>query len=211
MNWKSNDRLVLIGDSITENGRLQDTESIGQGYVRLVHDYLLTRHPSLKLDICNQGIGGDRVSDLTERWEEDVLELKPDWLSISIGINDVWRQLDRPEIEQVYPETFEEMYENLLLQTKKHTNAQLILMEPTIIHESPVSEGNKLLQPYVKTVQHLAEKYDALLVPAHQAFLDYLNAETGTALTTDGVHMNTKGDMLMASTWLESVYQHSKV
>ncbi|SFL47883.1 Lysophospholipase L1 [Salibacterium qingdaonense] len=207
MNWGTKDRLVLIGDSITENGRLQDSESIGQGYVRLIHDYLLTRHPSLQLDILNQGIGGDRVTDLKERWKKDVLELKPDWLSISIGINDVWRQLDRPWIDQVYPEAFEEMYEKLLMQTKEHTNAGLILMEPTIIHEDSSSEGNKLLQPYVKAVQHLAEQFEAVLVPTHQAFLNYLNTKTDTALTTDGVHMNTKGDMLMASTWLEHVYK----
>ncbi|SFQ25423.1 SGNH/GDSL hydrolase family protein [Salibacterium halotolerans] len=207
MNWNTKDRLVLIGDSITENGRLEDAEGIGQGYVRLIHDYLLTRHPSLALNIHNKGIGGDRITDLDNRWEEDVLKQQPDWLSISIGINDVWRQLDRPWIDQVYPDTFLEVYEKLLIRTKEHTKARLILMEPTLIHEDASSEGNILLQPYVEAVQRLAEKYETVLIPTHQAFQNYLKADTKTPLTTDGVHMNTKGDMLMASTWLEHAYQ----
>ncbi|MGY4691375.1 SGNH/GDSL hydrolase family protein [Salibacterium sp. K-3] len=207
MNWNTKDRLVLIGDSITENGRLEDPEQIGNGYVRLIHDYLLTRHPSLQLDIHNKGIGGNRVTDLAERWEQDVVALQPEWLSISIGINDVWRQLDRPEIEQIYPERFEETYHQLLQQTKSHTKASLILMEPTIIDEDPLSDGNRLLQPYVEAARRLAAEHNALLVSTHDAFLHYLHSGTKTALTTDGVHMNTKGDMLMASTWLQRLYE----
>ncbi|WP_026702458.1 SGNH/GDSL hydrolase family protein [Salibacterium aidingense] len=206
MSWKEKDRIILIGDSITEKGRFEDPDQLGDGYVRLIHDYLVTQHPTLRLDIVNKGIGGNRVTDLAERWEQDALQESPDWISISIGINDVWRQLDRPDMEQVYPDMFETVYEDIISQTIQHKKAHLILMEPTIIDEDPASKGNQLLQPYVATIHRLAEQYNALVIPTHQAFLTFLNANTDIPLTTDGVHMNSRGDMLMASTWLEQLY-----
>ncbi|MEK1832492.1 hypothetical protein AAAC51_36970 [Priestia megaterium] len=77
------------------------------------------------------------------RWEEDVIKLNPDYISILIGINDVWRQLDYREKEQVYPDQFKEIYRGLLARVKDRTKAKLILMEPTIIEEDRNSEGNK--------------------------------------------------------------------
>ncbi|MFB5664291.1 SGNH/GDSL hydrolase family protein [Alteribacillus sp. HJP-4] len=205
MEWRANDKIVFIGDSITEEGRFEDPESIGAGYVRLIHDLLLIKHPDLNLNILNKGIGGSRITDLAERWEKDVIDENPDWVSVSIGINDVWRQLDRPEIEQVFPDMFEQVYDEILKQVHQLTSARLIIMEPTLIEENADSEGNRLLRPYVEASQKLAERYSAVLIPEHQAFLTYLKANNQIALTTDGVHMNSKGDMLMATTWLNTM------
>ncbi len=205
MKLQNNERLLLIGDSITDCGRREEPEQIGHGYVRLIRDYYRTMAPEKKLEIINRGIGGDRVTDLAGRWQTDVLDLRPDWLSISIGINDVWRQLDNHEMEQVYPERFEEVYDDLLRQVKEQTNAKIILMEPTIIEEEPNSKGNKMLIDYVEAVHRLQVKYDAILVPTHQAFQRYLKAQSGALLTTDGVHMNSSGNMLMALTWIKAL------
>ncbi len=82
-------RIVLIGDSITDSGRREDPEKLGFGYVRLIHDELLVMNPDKKIEILNKGIGGDRITDLQARWEEDVINEQPDYVSISIGINDV--------------------------------------------------------------------------------------------------------------------------
>ncbi|MGP4041521.1 SGNH/GDSL hydrolase family protein [Gracilibacillus sp. D59] len=195
-------RIVFIGDSITEWGRYEDQEGIGTGYVRLVHDYLRVTIPEKNFEILNRGIGGDRIINLKERWQQDVIDLEPDVVSISIGINDVWRQLDHPEMEQVTPEVFEATYRHLLEQVK---SCQLILMEPTVIEEDLNSEGNKLLKNYVKIVQQLAREYDAVLVPTHKACVYYLENNNGYALTTDGVHMNSAGNTLMAKAWMEAV------
>ncbi|QGH33888.1 hydrolase [Gracilibacillus salitolerans] len=195
-------RIVFIGDSITEWGRHEDPEEIGTGYVRLLHDYLRVTAPKQKFEVYNKGVGGDRIINLKERWQQDVIDLAPDVVSISIGINDVWRQLDHPEMEQVSPEVFEAIYLHLLEQVK---SSQLILMEPTIIEESLNSEGNKLLKEYVEIVQQLASEYNATLVPTHKVFVRYLEKNSGYALTTDGVHMNSAGNMLMAKTWIEAV------
>lgn len=197
-------RIVFIGDSITDSGRREDPNQIGTGYVRIIHDYLIVTYPDKKLDILNKGISGDRVTDLAFRWGTDVIELDPDIISISIGINEVWRQLDQTVLDQVYPDKFEEIYDNLLTQVKEKTTAQVILMEPTVIEEHIQSEGNKKLIPYVEIVHKLAVKYQAMVVPTHKEFIDYLKKTSKYKLTTDGVHMNTAGNMLMAKSWLNT-------
>ncbi|WP_202077401.1 SGNH/GDSL hydrolase family protein [Caldalkalibacillus salinus] len=196
--------ILFIGDSITDSSRREDPERIGFGYVRLIRDVLMVTQGYTKEQFTNRGIGGNRVTDLESRWKKDVLDLQPDVLSISIGINDVWRQLDSPEIEQVYPEQFETVYTTLLSSVRQETDATLMLMEPTIIEEDSASKGNERLKEYVTIVNRLANRFEGTLVPTHQAFLGMLNQYPQTTLTTDGVHMNSTGDMLMAQTWLKS-------
>ncbi|WP_079709042.1 SGNH/GDSL hydrolase family protein [Paraliobacillus ryukyuensis] len=198
-----NKRIVFIGDSITEWGRT-DSEPLGTGYVNLIHDYWLVSNPNQTPEIINKGVGGDRVVNLQERWNQDVLALKPDILSVSIGINDVWRQLDNVDMEQVYPERFESIYRELLEKTIALTNSEIILMEPTIIEETVESEGNQLLKAYVDAIHRLGSEFNLVIVPTHTAFLNYLNSEATEPLTIDGVHMNSAGNMLMAKTWLET-------
>ena len=167
-------RIVFIGDSITDSGRREDPEHLGTGYVRIIHDYLKVNYPTKNLEIVNRGIGGNRVTDLASRWKEDVLALNPAIVSILVGINDVWRQVDSPEIEQVYPAQFEKIYANLLEQVKEETNAKIILMEPTLIQEDIFSLGNEKLIPYIEIVHRLAKKYQAVVVPTHEVFINYV-------------------------------------
>lgn len=205
MKFQRSDRIVFIGDSITEWGRWEDPEGIGTGYVRLIHDYLVSCDPKNFPEVVNRGVGGDRITDLLSRWEEDVIQQNPDYVSVSIGINDVWRQFDHPEMEQVYPEQFAEIYEQLLTRTIKKTGAKLILMEPTIIGEDIRSKSNQKLVSYVEIVGKMAERFQAVLVPTHSKFISFLKANTGKKVTTDGVHMNSLGNMLMAHTWIKAV------
>lgn len=210
MLFQMNDKIVFIGDSITDKGRKNDPLKLGGGYVRLLHDYFTTTRPELGLTIINEGTSGNRIVDLQRRWRLDVIEHKAQWVSVSIGINDVWRQFDSSEAEQVYPDRFAEVYKNLLKHTKNEINCRFILMEPTIIKEYPDSIGNRMLQPYVDVVRGLADEFHAVLVPTHDAFIRFLRRETGKALTTDGVHMTSLGDMLMATTWLKAVEDFNK-
>ncbi|ARK30860.1 SGNH/GDSL hydrolase family protein [Halalkalibacter krulwichiae] len=198
-------KILFIGDSITDCGRLEDQEGLGTGYVRLVRDYLLASYPAIPFQFVNVGISGNRITDLVARWQEDVLNHKPDFVSISIGINDVWRQLDRPDLEQVTPELFKSHYIDLVTKVQEQTNAKIILMEPTIIGEQIDSTGNKLLIDYVKIVNELADHFKATVIPTHQAFIIFLQSGSTHQLTTDSVHMSSIGNMLMAKTWLKAV------
>src|SRR5437868_3690371 len=96
-----NSKLVMIGDSITDCGRTRPIaeapyDALGNGYVSLVNGLITATNPELRLRILNMGISGNTVRDLKARWQSDVLALEPDWLSILIGINDVWRHFDMP-------------------------------------------------------------------------------------------------------------------
>lgn len=208
--FRQGDKIVFIGDSITDKGRKTDPLQLGGGYVRVLHDYMWTAHPDKALTIINEGTSGNRVTDLQRRWQLDVLDHKPDWLSVCIGINDVWRQLDAAHGEQVYPDQFEAVFRELLQTAVRETGCRLILMQPTVIKEISASTGNELLRPYIAIVNRLANEFDAILVRTHEAFQAQLARQTGKPLTTDGVHMTTHGDMLMAVTWLDTVSQAAK-
>ena len=198
------ERWLFIGDSITDCGRLDDPEGLGRGYVRYIRDYVALRHPSLNVEWINRGVSGNRVVDLYERWETDVIRQQPDWVSISIGINDVWRQLDQRGTP-VYIDEYQRVYAELVEWTKNETEASLILMETTVIEEDLNSEGNQLLKPYNTFIRELAAEHGALLVPMNQAFRRYLQTKNRIPLTTDGVHLTSTGNMLMAWTGLEAV------
>lgn len=198
-------RIIFIGDSITEWGRFEDEANMGENYVRMIRDYFAVHTPDQFPDIINQGIGGNRITDLAVRWQDDVIAHNPDLVSISIGVNDVWRQVDGSDIEQVYPEQYEELLRHLIEQTQSETKAEIILMEPTIIAEDVQSEGNQKLVAYVEAVNRVGAEYQLTVVPTHQAFINYLNSNRPLPLTIDGVHMSSTGNALMAKTWLETV------
>lgn len=203
-------KIVFIGDSITASGRQKDRDELGFGYVRTIRDIYISEGKGAEVRILNRGVNGDRITDLADRWMKDVMEEKPDYLSISIGINDVWRQLDQPEEKQVTPNEFREIYKTLLAETTAGTNARIILMEPTVIEEDLHSEGNSRLIPYVHIIRELAEQYDALLIPVHQVFREFIEQFSEYKLTTDGVHMTSSGNMLLAKTWLEAAGRASQ-
>ena len=94
-------RIVMIGDSITDCGRRDAFAPYGNGYVSLVQAFVTARYPELDLAFENRGIGGDTVRHLAARWDDDVIALKPDWLSVKIGINDVWRAFGEKAHEAV--------------------------------------------------------------------------------------------------------------
>src|SRR5688572_16225334 len=86
-------KLLFIGDSITDCGWAGEPECMGSGYVRLVRDWLRAADPANAPQVLNRGISGHKVTDLAARWQKDVLDHRPDVVSVKIGINDVWHGL----------------------------------------------------------------------------------------------------------------------
>jgi len=124
MKLKQGQKLLFIGDSITDCDRSRpDGEGLfdatGRGYVTIVNALLTSTYPELGIRVVNKGISGNTVRDLKARWETDVIDQKPDWLSIMIGINDVWRQYDVPFIKDwhVYIDEYEETLRELVRRT----------------------------------------------------------------------------------------------
>ncbi|MBP1993125.1 SGNH/GDSL hydrolase family protein [Paenibacillus eucommiae] len=189
-------KIVFIGDSITDCGRKDDPENMGGGYVRVIRDYLSIVRPEISLQVENRGISGETILDLKARWNEDIIELRPDWLSVSIGINDEWKNVSCDD--------FRDTYRELLLETKSKTGSSLILMETTILSEDSNDGKNERLLPYNRIIREVAAEFEAILVPQFQSFTAYLREQRGKTLTVDQVHMNSTGNLLMALNWLKA-------
>ncbi|UKS28035.1 SGNH/GDSL hydrolase family protein [Paenibacillus sp. HWE-109] len=195
MKLSSGAKLLFIGDSITDCGRMDDAEDIGYGYVRHIRDYLQLFHSDSQVTVVNKGISGNTVLDLQARWQEDVISHHPDWVSISIGINDAWKEI---EINR-----YEETYRSLIVTAIEKVGAKIILMETTVNKENPDSEENHQLIPYNEVIRRLAVEFDAALITLNSGFQKYLRKENPSILTVDGVHMNSAGNLFIAHHWLQ--------
>lgn len=194
---------LFIGDSITDVNRRNDPEGIGQGYVRIIRDYLYAKDPVKAPRVINTGISGNRVTHLAKRWKEDVLDHEPDVVSIKVGINDVWHGLEGRN-EGVPIEQFVEMYHVILRQLQAVVpKAKVILCQPSVIEPPAPAGGNSALQPYVRAVGELKREFNALaVVPLHSAFVNARRLRPDINWTPDGVHPSSAGHMLIARTWL---------
>ena len=204
-------KLLFIGDSITDVGRAQPVgeglfDALGKGYVNLVAGYLGAVHPEAHIRVVNMGTSGHTVRDLKARWQRDVLDLKPDWLSIMIGINDVWRQFDCPHQteRQVNLEEYEQTLDELV-RTTLPTVKGLVLMTPYHIEVNPADEMRARMDQYRAVVQCIAQRYNTLFVDTQAAFNAVLAHTHSAAIAWDRVHPDVVGHTLLARAFLGAI------
>ncbi len=210
--YKKGNTILFQGDSITDAGREREKElpnnprSFGMGYAFLAASSLLNNYPEQKLTIYNRGISGNKVFQLADRWQKDCLDLKPDVLSILIGVNDYWHTRNN-----IYNGTIE-IYENdcrkLLQQTKeKLPNVKLVICEPYYVLGAKVVDKSwvKPMKEYQAVALKIAEEFDAVWVPFQRVFDEALKHAPATYWTHDGVHPAMAGAQLMAEAWLRAV------
>ncbi len=190
--------LVLVGDSVTDCGRdRSDNTSTGSGWAGLVAAELTDR------PVINRGISGNRVRDLVARWDDEVLDLKPDTVGLMIGINDTWRRYDRDDPTST--DDFAADYADLIERTRAAEVRRLILLEPVL---TPVDEPQwgwrEDLDPKITAIRRLAQRSGLELVPT-DAVLNAAAAITPLGeLAADGVHPTESGHRLIASTFLQT-------
>jgi lysophospholipase L1-like esterase len=178
---------------------------LGDGYVAFVDSLLAALHPEVNIKVLNTGINGHRITDLEARWQRDVLDLAPDWLSVMIGINDVWQQFgNQLEPDQIKIEQYENIYRKLLKQIR-HDLKGLILMSPYFIEPDPSNLMRKHMDAYSRVVEKLAHEFDALFVDTQAAFDRYLAHRSPQSLSDDRIHPNKTGHMIIANAFLESI------
>ncbi|MEP7358681.1 MAG: SGNH/GDSL hydrolase family protein [Anaerolineales bacterium] len=206
-------KLVMIGDSITDCGRAQpvgeagiDGSGLGTGYVALVDSLLRSVYPRARVRVVNMGTSGHTVRDLAGRWQTDVLDLEPDWLSIMIGINDVWRQFDsplRPE-QQVGLEEYAATLRELAAGTRPEVKG-LVMMTPYFIEPLRVDPMRARMDEYGAVVKRVAAEVGALLVDTQAAFDALLIHQHPMTIAWDRVHPAPAGHMVLARAFLNAV------
>lgn len=212
---KDKTKIVFIGDSITDCGAsYNDPDSMGKGYPRYIKDYIYAKHPEIKLNFINKGVSGNRTVDLLNRWKQDVLDLKPDLLSICIGTNDIWRQFDNPQMDIVTADIYEENLRTMLKLTKKYTQATVLLLEIPPIEtgfraydcsKALEEKGNLFIREYNMRLYKVASEFDTHLCHINKILSYNYLYNSDTKHTVDGVHPNSTGIMTFALSWLNSL------
>ena len=201
--------ILFQGDSITDAGRSREEVpaniGLGVGYPYLVSANLLYNDAELNWQIFNRGISGNRVVDLYARWKIDALNIKPDILSILIGVNDTWHEKARQNGVEV--PRYEMIFRMLLEWTKKELpETKLVLMEPFVFLSEAVDETwLDEIAARRAVVKKLAEEFGAIFIPLQDMFNEALKKNDNTLYwLRDGVHPTAAGHQLIADAWLKA-------
>ena len=207
------DNIILFqGDSITDFGRnktntsVNDFAALGHGYPLLAACSLLKSHPEKNLQVYNRGISGNKVFQLADRWDADCINLKPNVLSILVGVNDYWHTLTNGYTGTI--ETYRNDYKKLLDHTKQLLpEVKLIIGEPFAIKGVKAVDDKwyPAFDAFRQAAFDIASQFDAAFIPYQSIFDKALESAPGSYWTPDGVHPSAAGAGLMAQAWLETV------
>jgi lysophospholipase L1-like esterase len=204
--------LLFQGDSITDGNRGRSTDPnhiMGHGYAFSIASRLGADFPEKKMIFYNRGISGNNVNDLANRWQTETLDLKPDVLSILIGINEASSVVFKRE-PIITVEKYEEEYKLLLDQTKaKFPEIVLVLCEPFILPVGKVKENWDAYKADIiqrqAVVRKLALQYNAIFVSFQEVFNKACEKAPADYWVWDGVHPTVPGHELMAREWIKQV------
>jgi len=203
--------ILFQGDSITDGGRNRGSYyanntwgGMGSGYVIQAVSQLLGENPNANLRCYNRGISGDKVFQLAKRWEEDCMQIRPDVLSIMIGVNDFWHTLthDYKGTSKTYGDDLRKLFDRTL---KELPDLKLMICEPFVVNGgSAIKEADwfPAFMSYQSAAQNIATEYKASWVPFQKTFDDALKNASVESLCPDGVHPSLGGGYLMAQEWL---------
>lgn len=208
MQFQHMDRIVFAGDSVTDMGSVNPVgeglfDNLGHSYVRIVENYLSAYYPEIFLRVTNSGISGNTSRDLLARWDRDVLSLNPDYISICIGINDVWRQFDSPAMpdQAVMPEEYEENLTKMVRSAKDQVK-KIYMMTPYYMEPNQNDPMRARMDEYGAIVKKIAEKYDCEFIDLQAMFDRYFRYRHSSYIAWDRIHPNLIGATLIAREFL---------
>ncbi|MFI1336238.1 GDSL-type esterase/lipase family protein [Streptomyces sp. NPDC020845] len=211
--------VMFTGDSITDCQRLESGDGLGFGYPLRVAGEWGLQHPDRPVTWLNTAHAGDKVMDLEARWQTDVLDARPDVVSILVGVNDMGRHTLDPQGYVIPAEEFEAGYDRLLAPLAE-AGTELILIEPfllpihhvieagagaALIGEKERKERRTDLDPKIQVVRELARKYGAHLLGADRMFAELAATTAPEYWSADGVHPTPAGHAALAAAWLRLV------
>jgi len=201
-------KFVFQGDSITDAGRDRDNiASYGVGYPNLVASELMCKYPG-EYEFINEGVSGDRIVDLYARIKQDLINHKPDYLSILIGVNDVWHELNEqngvaaPKFEKIYSMLIEEIKEAL-------PDIKIFILEPFVLKgcgtERYFDEFLADVKLHSEAAKRVAEKYGLTFIPLQEKFDEASKLMPPTYWAADGVHPTAAGHALIKEELIKNV------
>ena len=207
--------ILFQGDSITDGLREKNRDrawdlnhQMGHGYAFLVNARWGAQYPERRFAFINRGISGNRIADLYGRWQEDAVNLRPDVLSILVGINDVgftmWEQSGSG------PERFGRIYQLLLDEARAANPALLtVLMEPFVMpvgdRKDTYQDWLSLLRPLQEQTRLIAERNGAIFIPLQERFERLCQVREASYWVWDGIHPTVSGHQVIADAWMEAV------
>lgn len=195
-------RILFQGDSITDTARdRSDYHNLGEGYPFYAAAEIASKYPAEDFEFINLGIGGNKTIDLVERWKSDCIDLDPDFVSILIGMNDVWHYADAND--RLDDAIFESNYRTILERTKNETSAKIMMLEPFLLpdDEKPFRYD---LNPKIDIVRKLAREYADVYVPLDGVFAAACASAERVYWSEDAVHPTTAGARLIARMYVDA-------
>jgi len=215
--FKKGCRLLFQGDSITDMkwGRNQRDRNhyLGHSYVYLIASRLGVDMPEARLEFFNRGISGHKVADLKKRWQKDAIDMKPDLLSILIGVNDV----GRGGAKGVPLGPWEADYRAILDASRKaNPDLRIVLLDPFVLPSGRLSKKGQWklwrgeVDKLLAIVARLVKDYGAVHVKTQEVFDAAAKAVEPAHWIWDGVHPLPQGHELIARNWLQQVSARAK-
>lgn len=208
MIFENMDRIVFAGDSVTDMERARPLgeglfDNLGRSYVRVVDNMLGAWYPEILVRVTNAGVAGNTSRDLLARFQAEVVDLHPDWVSILIGMNDVWRQFDTPAMPdyQVQPEEYRANVEQML-QALQGKVKGVFLMTPYYLEPNQEDWMRSRMNEYGQICRELAGKYGCILVDLQEAFDRYFQYRHSAFIAWDRIHPNLVGATVIAKEFL---------
>jgi lysophospholipase L1-like esterase len=201
---KPGQKFLFHGDSITDAGRdYANPNDLGPGYPVLFKALFEAMNPDANVQFINRGVSGFRVVNLIESWKKDVIDNQPDWVSILIGINEVWRRFDSNMPTSV--EDYENGYRSILERTATETNARILILEPFVLH----TPADRLtwrddLNPKIEVARKLSKEFGAIHVSLDTIFASLAKNTSPELWAADGVHPTTAGHSIIATAMLNA-------
>ena len=212
MIFNDKDVIVFAGDSVTDMDKTRpygEADALGQGlgagYVHFIYDMLAATYPELDLRIINSGIGGDTSRALLKRWQEDVLDFKPDWVSICIGINDVVTKFLYPQKPDSQVPC-EEYAKNLaaMAESAKKTAKGVIFISPYVAEPCRTDMLRAEMDKYRQICRETAEKYSCQYIDIQEMFDVYFKTRHQFCIAWDRIHPNRIGAYMIAREFLKT-------
>ncbi len=201
-------KIVFQGDSITDAGRdRRNYHDVGPGYPKYAVQHITAANPDVEFEFINQGISGNRTSQLFDRFYSDALAFEPDIISILIGINDIWHRYSSSKVATTDAQ-LELNYRSILERIRRESNAKIVMIAPFLLDKEPYAGMRDDLARVLPIVRKLADEFADVFVPLDKHFEEALKTQPEPLyFSADGVHPNENGRAFIGKVYADAIDQ----